>query len=75
MNIIAPTAGSVRQFRFGCAADGSAWAVRTNLGTDHIVTVPTGNFDTPPRTDCGLCLSPMHSAGGNADPDTHCICK
>ena len=47
------------QFEFECGS-GNAWIAGYGGSTDGIFTqMSDGDLSTPPRTDCGVCISPL----------------
>ena len=61
------------QFDFGCT-ERNEWDTVVAGSSDSIVTTPPdGSFDTTPRSDCGVCISPRRLS--NADTETHCVRK
>ena len=61
------------QFDFGCTVR-NEWDTVVAGSSDSIVTdPPDGSFDTTPRSDCRVCISPRRL--GDADTETHCVRK
>ena len=61
------------QFDFGCNQQGE-WSSVVAGSTDFAITTPPdGDFETTPRIDCGLCISPQQFS--RSVLDTHCVRK
>ena len=59
------------QFDFGCT-ERNEWDIVVAGSSDSIVTdPPDGSFDTTPRSDCGVCISPRRLSA--SDTETHCV--
>lgn len=61
------------QFHFQCESDGSGWNTTVVNSTDYVLTQPDATLDTPPRTDCALCISPSQLP--EAVDEQHCVRK
>ena len=62
------------QFEFECVANPVRWAPSVDGNASNIITTPpAGNLSTTPRTDCGVCISPLRSVF--AANEQHCGCK
>ena len=58
------------QFDFGCT-ERNDWDIVVAGSSDSIVTdPPDGSFNTVPRRDCGVCISPRRLS--DSDTETHC---
>ena len=61
------------QFDFGCT-ERNEWDTVVAGSSDSIVMdPPDGSFDTIPRSDCGVCISPRRYS--DSDTETHCVRK
>ena len=75
-----PVEGVVEKSQFDFSCSNGLWIAQIAGSADYIFTqTPTSTFDTPLRTDCSFCISPLEldSLGSPlvSDELTHCLGK